>query len=275
MKSIIAIIVVVCALCINANVIQKTKVRDPKGLSSAIAQMFAQKIAREWRAQDTRAPVITPVDDPLNIELIELNFSGEDGISGQIKLSDAVAVGTSSLVDNLLIVLTIPARATYTLSSGRLSIEGRYSADALIDGGEDGHHHFVGDGPVSGEIVGLQVRVDVRITVNLITNRFVVNSVAIPILDFDSVQGLADGLLYNGELVDWDAVNEDAKPVFDAFWDENQVLIELEVKIILADLLKDCRIDRIIAGDYTCMGATETSSKSNSRLFTQALKYLI
>jgi hypothetical protein len=138
-------------------------------------------------------------------------------------------------VDDLAIRLTIPAAAIYTLASGDLHVHGDYEADALIN-----YMYIIpilGSGNLTASIKNLAVDADVRIVVNLITNRFIITAVTLNV-QFAEVFGYAEGLKICDEVVDWDAVNEDAKPAFDQFWTENKAEIEQLVKEVLAELLK-------------------------------------
>jgi hypothetical protein len=264
MKSIIALLVVICALSIDAKVIKAPK--DSKALNDAIARAITQHMA-----QKMRSPVLPEFEDPLPVENAELDLTELelDGLTGFVALRDGEIVGLSTVLDDLAIALTIPARITYTLTAGRLTVAGQYEANVNLNG-----TYFVGAGRLDAEVVNPDFEIIVRIVVNLITNRFTVSSVDIPKVTFQSVQGVAEGLTYDGELVDWDAVNEDAKPVFDAFWADNRSAIEAAVKSLLAELLKDCKITDLIAGNYDCIALPESSRRSRSRLITEILNYL-
>jgi len=226
-------------------------------------------------AKNARAPVLPPFDDPLEVENAELDLAGLDleGITGFVALRDGEVTGLSSIVDNLAIAVTIPARLTYTLTGQVFRARGVYEANVDIDN-EEGVAKFEGAGNLDAEVDGFKLTAIVRIVVNLITNRFTVSSAEIPRLEFDSVKGEAEGLTFNGEPVDWEAVNEDAKQFFDEFWGENQGTIEISVRDLLRELLKDCKITDLVAGDFSCIALPESKLGTSTRLVKEVLKYL-
>jgi len=272
MKAFIALLVVVCALSIDAKSFHQ---RNGKALSNAIARTIAQHMASEMKAKDTRSPVLPELDDPLEVENAELELAGLDveGLSGLVAFRDGQITGLSTVVDDLQIGLTIPARITYKLVTGSLQARGQYEAN--VEAVNETHvNTFIGAGFAEGRVEKPDFEIEVRIVVNLITNRFTVSSVDIKKLQFDEVEGIAEGLLYNGEPVDWEAVNQDAKEFFDDFFRENEVAIEAAVKQLLADLLKDCKITDLIGGDYSCVALPETPRVSRSRLISEIIKYI-
>jgi len=273
MKVFVALLVVVCALSINAKGIQK--VRNPKSLNNAIAQAITMAMAHKMYEKNARSPVLPEFEDPLEVENAELDLSALEleGITGNVALREGQVTGLSTVWDDLAIALTIPARITYLLRTGVLRAFGEYEAHVDIDN-EEGLANFEGAGRLDAEVTNPDLQAIVRIIVNLITNRFTVTSVEIPRLEFESVKGEAQGLTFNGELVDWDAVNEDAKPVFDEFWAENRATIETAVRDLLRDLLKDCKITDLIGGDYSCIALPESKVKTRTRLVKEALRYL-
>lgn len=273
MKTAIALLVVVCALSIDAKFIQAG--RNGKALSAAIARTLATHMAAEMKAKDIRAPVLPEFDDPLLVENAELDLAGLDveGLSGMVAFRDGQVTGLSTVVDDLQIGLTIPARLTYKIFTGTLQARGQYEAD-VTSVNETHTNTFVGAGFAEGRVERPEAEVEVRIVVNLITNRFTVSSVDIKKVQFEEVEGIAEGLLYNGEPVDWEAVNADAKEFFDTFFRENEAEIEAAVKQLLADLLKDCKITDLIGGDYSCVALPETPRASFSNLIGETLKYI-
>jgi len=242
-------------------------------LKDIIAKTVAHGIVRKMVQDNAKAPVLPELEDPFPIENAELDLGSLDveGLSGLIALRDGEATGTSFIVDDLAIAITIPARITYKLNARTLRAVGQYEVtDVNLEG-----LHFHGAGRLDAEIVNPFGQAIVRVTINLITNRFVVNSVDLDVA-FDDVKGEAEGLLFNGEPVDWEAVNEDAQAYWDDFWATNEGEIEASVKALLVELLKDCKITDLIAGNFDCIALPPPESKtSRVQLFNQMIQHFV
>ena len=142
--------------------------------------------------------------------------------------------GLSTLSDDLTVV-PLPTKITYDVKVTELAVEGTYEAiTVLID-----EIPASGSGELAADISNLHAFIDVGVLLNLITGRIIIQTVTINV-DFTSVNLNLEDLVVCGDPVDWDSVNEDAKPVFDQFWAENKEEVEALVKGILQEVLEVC-----------------------------------
>lgn len=137
-------------------------------------------------------------------------------------------------MDDLAIRFTVPAQAIYNIKNEyTISVQnGEYSIDALLNS-----TLITGTGNLEASITGPFANVLVNILVDLINNRVRITSTTID-LGFQALRIRAENFTFDGNVIDWEWLDENAVPLFEWFWDAAKMDIELMAKDILNELVK-------------------------------------
>jgi len=218
-------------------------------LNSAASERFSQ----EFRAQlynflGGRADIIPPFNETQQINDTRVEFNNEL-LVGWVELIGATAHGLHTLVDDIdFNLITLKASGTVTVET--VQIVGAYGADLVI------HLPFI-EPPFTNETIAAGVGagdlgaggVTITFSANIIPN-FITDRVVITHLDADvqlgSLHLYLEGLVVDGELVDWELVNQDALGWFNHLVDTQRDTLLSALQEIINTILKEIKLSDII-----------------------------
>jgi len=218
-------------------------------LNSAASERFNQ----EFRAQlysylGGRADVIPPFNETQKINDTRVEFNNELLI-GWVELIGAEAHGLHTLVDDIdFNLITLKASGKITVDTAQ--IIGAYGADLII------HLPFV-EPPFTNETIAAGVGagdlgagvVTITFSANIIPN-FITDRVVITHLDADVTLGslhlYLEALVVDGEIVDWELVNQDALGWFNNLVATQKPVLVAAIQDIANEILKTIKLSDII-----------------------------
>ena len=156
-------------------------------------------------------------------------------ISTNVFYSNSNITGLSSVKDNFEFSLTVPAGVTFTLSTGTVSLQGYHDIDLGVSSGT---YWLTGFGDYQLKIVNLDFGVDVKILINLLTNKFNITKFSLDLGGDELAVNLGETLI-NDEPIEWDIINKNVNCFFQIYWPYlKNLLIDPLLKTTLNELLK-------------------------------------
>jgi len=218
-------------------------------LNSAASERFSQEFRTQlYNFLGGRADVIPPFNETQQINDTRVEFNNELLI-GWVELVGAVAHGLHTLVDDIdFNLITLKASGKVTVETAQ--IVGAYGADLII------HLPFI-EPPFTNETIAVGLgagdlgagAATITFSANIIPN-FITDRVVITHLEADVVLGslhlYLEGLIVDGNLVDWELVNQDALGWFNHLVETQRPLLLTSIQQIINEILKTIKLSDII-----------------------------